>query len=938
MALLTSFHELAETLGSWSQDLERFGRDIEAGNAAGAADQYLDLWQEVHSATDAIRVAGLSEITEFVCFNARSLVDACHDGRMEPARIRALEGALPVLRRFLESPMDADSLGELITYLQQSDWPTPMGDDQAYTIMGRLLEQLQDIGQDDTADGSDAHSSGTESSPTDYDLVIPDDTHPQLVEAFFNEVPQLAEEFGQCVQRLTGSDGNRDDLVKAQRLSHTIKGSANITGVRGVATLMHGCEGLLETLYQHHTTPDTPLSEVLVETADCLAAQLEHLQGGGPAPTQARSLVEAMQQWHIDGAVNVPAGAALEESAVDGVTEAPRPEASSQTESLRVSAARIEDLLRQAGEVSIATVQLLGLSQVLGNRLDILVKQQSELWERLNTIQELVEVRGSSMVKNVAGEPARASEFDSLEMDEYNELYSATSFLAESIMDSREYTNQIREDFNRMRSMLKQQDLLSRELSENVMGTRMIPFNFIRSRLERVVRQTSRSTGKAVELSIEGDDVPVDRTVLDRLTDPLMHLLRNAVDHGLEEKHERLAAGKSETGHINIRVTRHGDNVSLTITDDGRGLDYAAIRRAGLQRGLIDDESTTISNEELTRFVLLPGFSTRSEATQISGRGIGMDVVNTAVIEQRGTVDIRSEPGAGIEIQIRVPMTLISVHTLLLRNEGVLLGVPSSSVQQLIFSDLGQWRRETDGELVFEFENRDHRVVTLSSLVGLETPGPGMDEPKPLPLLLVQGEREPYAVILEEMLDNRYLVVKRLGRYVPRIQGVIGGSILGDGSVAAVVDIRELLRHQSDVNAARLRDIGQQSRAEAGRELPSVLVVDDSVSTRRALSELVSDAGYRSETAIDGVDALDKIRREKPAAILVDMEMPRMNGIELTAHLRGDTSTADIPMIMITSRSADKHQRQAKHAGVDRYFTKPYHEDDLVAELHALIR
>ncbi|HSH41919.1 MAG TPA: response regulator, partial [Arenicellales bacterium] len=558
------------------------------------------------------------------------------------------------------------------------------------------------------------------------------------------------------------------------------------------------------------------------------------------------------------------------------------------------------------------------------------------MWERLNSIQELVEMRSLSSARTLAAAQSGVEPvFDSLEMDEYNELHSATSFLAESIMDTREYTSGIRDELARLKTMLKQQDVLSRELNETVMGTRMVPFRSLVPRLKRVVRQTARATGKSVDLEVQGEEVLVDSAVLNRLADPLMHMLRNAIDHGIESAGERTGAGKPAEGRVEVRVERHGDNVSLLVRDDGRGLDYERIRRTGLDKGLVRGDPSAMSEQELARLILVPGFSTRGEANQISGRGIGMDVVNSVVMEQRGTLDVESEPGRGMSVMIRVPMTLISVHTLLVRNAGVVLGIPSSSVQQLIFSDLGEWQRR-DGEVFFEFEEREYRVVPLSRLVGLDPAMPEIDGAKPVPLLLVQGEREASAVILEEVLDSRYLVVKRLGRYVPQTPGVIGGAILADGSVAGVVDVRELLRQRSEgLPAMRQRADGPV--VDRSRALPLVLVVDDSVSARRTLSELVADAGYRAATAVDGLAALSSIDQEKPAAILTDMEMPRMNGLELAAHLRADRATSAIPLLMITSRSTEKHRRQAETAGVDRYFTKPYQEDAVVEALNSVI-
>lgn len=930
---------LAGLIDDSAGELNGLSRRLLAGAGVDTAVAYADLWKRIHEDMEPANIGGLSEVSEFICFNARHLVDACREGRGSSEYVQAFDGILPLLKGFLESPLDADALGTLIYYLQHADWPVPMGEDQAYTIMGRLLEQLQE--EDDAAEEGESapQQAQPDSGGDEYRLSLPDDIHPQLADAFFNEVPQLSEEFTRHVERLADGAGSLDDVLRAQRLSHTIKGSSNVTGVPGTATLMHACEDLLESLHRRRTLPDAELGRTLMEVADCLASQLEFLRGEGPEPTQAKQLVSALQAYRPGTLVDTPPAPSPAAASAEAEAEEPVPEQGvrSLADSMRVPSSLIEDLLRKAGEVSISTVQLLGLHDTLRGRMDVLVKQQGLLWERLNAVQELVELKTISTTRSLAvARGGGDAVFDSLEMDEYNELHSAASFLAESVTDAREYTTQVRNDLNRLGAMLKQQDILSRELNETVMGTRMVPFRSVTSRLARVVRQTARSTAKSVELDVEGEDVLVDSAVLTRLTDPLMHLLRNAVDHGIEDPGERTRVGKPETGSVKVRVERHGDNVSLLISDDGRGLDYDRIREAAVARGLLQPGSDA-AEPDLTRLILVPGFSTRQAATQISGRGIGMDVVNSVVIEQRGTLDIESEPGRGTTVNIRVPMTLISVHTLLVRNSGVVMGIPSSSVQQLIFSDLGDWRYEGD-ETFFEFEERRHRVVWLSRLVGIDSPLPELEGSKPLPLLLVQGEREPYAVILEEVLDNRYLVVKRLGRYVPQLPGVIGGAILADGSIAGVVDIRELLRQQSEGLQGALQNIARTTGGDVKLDLPVVLVVDDSVSARRSLSELVSDAGYRSATAVDGLDALASIEREKPAAILMDMEMPRMNGLELAAHLRTGDGTRDIPMIMITSRSTEKHRRQAEIAGVNRYFTKPYQEDTLIDELRGLIR
>ncbi|HSH41841.1 MAG TPA: Hpt domain-containing protein, partial [Arenicellales bacterium] len=391
MSILQGVPGLAARIEASTGVLDRLAMEIaEHGEAAAAAD-YAEHWRSINDTAEAANMGGLSEVTEFIWFNAQRLVDACRDGSFEPEQVETLHGVVPMLQVFLAAPLDADGLGNLVCYLQQSGWPVPMGENQAYTVMGRLLEQLQEdedapaaaeqavagatgqpfsddeasgeavpgIGEPEDAGPAQEEDSGDED---EYRLGLPEDVHPQLADAFFNEVPQLAEQFSDHVQHLADG-GDRDDLLRAQRLAHTIKGSSNVTGVPAVATLMHACEDLLESLYERQAQPDRRLAEVLIESADCLAAQLDYLQGAGPAPEQTAALVDTLRTWQI-GAGDEPEPAVSPEPSA--LADADVPEPARQTaeqgtpESMRVSTALIEELLRQAGEVSISTVQLQG--------------------------------------------------------------------------------------------------------------------------------------------------------------------------------------------------------------------------------------------------------------------------------------------------------------------------------------------------------------------------------------------------------------------------------------------------------------------------------------------------------------------------------------------------------------------------------------------------
>lgn len=935
MSSFDAFPVLVEQIEETLRELDIISPDSGVGADTEKLFLYCDSWGRIHEAIEIAEIHGLSDITEFIHFNTLKLTDSAADGGHVTSQIRILRSAGPVLSSFLRNPLDSETLAKLIQYLQKPDWPVPMGEDQAYTVMAKLLDQMQDL-EEDAGGESEA-----ELSEEDFRLSIPEDIHPQLLQAFFDETPQLAERFSQHIENIVAGRGSADDLLQAQRFAHTIKGSSHVAGVPAISTLMHFSEDLLELLYKRGVMPSAELSHLLMEIADCLAAQTEFLREEGSAPENTRELVEQLRRSIQSDLGDQPL--AIQTTATEEDTEITDDAGAIEVkgslalaDSMRVSSELIEKLLRQAGEVSISTVQLEGLSSVISQRLKELSKHQALINDRMNALQELVELKNiPSFSGSTALSDSRDSQFDPLEMDEYNELHSATSFLGETVMDIREYINQLSNDFTQLRNMLKQQDVVSRELNDSVLGTRLVSFSAISPRLNRAARQTAHSTNKHIDFEIIGEEAMVDSAVLAKLTDPLMHLLRNAIDHGIESEDMRLAMSKPSSGSVRIEVERRGDNVSILISDDGRGLDYERIKAVAVERGFVNDASQ-LSDQDLARLILLPGFSTREETTHISGRGIGMDVVHASILDQRGTLNIESIPGSGTTVSILVPMTLISVHTLLVRIQGIIMGVPSSSVQQLIFSDLGEWEYRDD-ELKFIFEDREYSSANLSKLVGIQSTAPLQIPEKAVPLLLIQGELGSHAVFLEEVVDSRYLVLKRLGRYFPKISGVIGAAILGDGSVAAVLDVRELLRMQESGEAAAMSGVHLGVIAEQEKQLPAVLVVDDSVSARRSLAELVSDAGYRSMTAVDGMDALKNIQDDRPVAILLDLEMPRMNGLELAAHIRADTELSNIPLIMVTSRSTEKHRQQAMSAGVDRFITKPYQEDLLIQEINTLV-
>jgi chemosensory pili system protein ChpA (sensor histidine kinase/response regulator) len=517
-------------------------------------------------------------------------------------------------------------------------------------------------------------------------------------------------------------------------------------------------------------------------------------------------------------------------------------------------------------------------------------------------------------------------------MEPYNELHTVSHRLLEAVTDARELTQDTESRLISLGDVLTAQQKMQQESEETIMRTRMVPVKTIVPRLQRGIRQACRLTGKEAELMIGGAETLIDGNVLNSMLDPLMHMLRNAVDHGLESPERREHIGKTREGHIHLDFVREGNSILIRCRDDGAGLNYDAIREAALAQGLIRNHQA-LSDEEVARLILHPGFSTRSEATQISGRGIGMDVVYTRIQELKGSIHLSSTTNQGCRIELRLPVTLMSTHALLVRVGEDILAVSDRGIAQILYPGAGEIG-QVGNKTTYQLGNEIFEVTTLWDTIHLSAPQ--WDEQLALcPALLIrEASGRGLVMFVQAVLDSQTLVVKNLGRYIPELPGLVGATILGDGRVTPVLDLPELLN--APARGSKL--VAQQEGAAVSvqRHVQNALVVDDSLSARRALAEFVSDLGFEVQTASDGLEAVAILEQSVPDLLLVDLEMPRMNGLELTLHVRSCNETRHLPVIMITSRSTEKHRQNAHRAGVDRYVIKPFSEDDLAAHIEQL--
>lgn len=851
---------------------------------------------------------------------------------VSPAQQALLEQLPGRVSAYLAWPTDKSSCAALIDLLADAAWPAPIRAAEAPL----WIDALANVELQENTEQKQARQS--EATEEDVSLALPDDINAELLDGLLQELPMQTSAFTTAIERIVAGLGTSSDVSRAMRAAHTLKGAANTVGVRGIANLTHHLEDILVALSEESALPDRELAGMLVNAGDCLEAMSEALMGVGPPPEQARDVLQAVLDYanRIDRegidvvATTVVSTVEQEQSDVTAQKAANQDAAlpeHAQGQGLRVSAPVVDELLRLAGETLISNSQIQDRLRQTVKQAEAMQHQQQLFAQLVAELENLVDIRGIAAPQQQA---RNKDDFDPLEFDNFSELHTVTRRLIEASSDSQQILNQVNEQFTTLGDLLEVQQRLQMANQHAVIRTRLVPVSSIVSRLQRSVRQTCRLLDKQVELVITGDTTNIDSNVLSDLMDPLMHILRNAVDHGIDEPAARVAAGKPPVGRIELSFAREGNSIVVRCKDDGAGLDYEAIRRIAESKGMITPERNP-TPEELARLILVNGFSTRDETTQVSGRGIGMDVVYNRVLQMKGTLALNSERNLGLTVELRLPATLLSAHTLIVRHGEKLLAVSSRGVEDIHYVTLDQIEQIAT-QPVYRIGNAVHSLVKLEDLLAL--PGDRREADRlGFPVLLTRMDNGALsAVLVQEVIDGREVVLKNFGRYVPKIQGSIGAVILGDGSVAPVIDLVELLRVpvQHALTEQSASQMGATDQRHEASELRTALVVDDSLTARRAAAKVMKDAGYTVRTAIDGLEAVAILQNFVPDVMLVDMEMPRMNGLELTAHVRNAERTKHIPVIMITSRSTEKHRQQGKAAGVDVYLTKPFSDEVLL--------
>ena len=919
--------------------------------------QVAQLQRELHTLKGGARMAEISAVAD-LCHELETLYENISDGRL---------GIQPAIFDLLDRAHD--ELGMQLDAVRAAQAP-----ERADAMMAEIRRFLQGQAYAEVPDYIDDEAA-TETAPAavaaeTLHVEALDESDREILEIFLEEANELNEALDRALHDWEQEPDERAGPEEAQRVLHTLKGGARLAGLVRIGDLAHDFETDILRAQQGHISRDAAFFQGAYQRQDELIRLVDQvataLQGDGlvvlgeasltlapqpqmqspatPAaaePAKEQEVRQEVQQENPAASTNV---VPLRPAAPVTASKAPQPKAQQQArnkapqELVKVSADLLDSLVNLAGETSIGRGRLEQQVTDFAHTLDEMDMTLDRLRDQLRRLD--METEAQVLFRQERHGP-EYEDFDPLEMDRYSTIQQLSRALVESASDLLDLKETLSNKTRDAETLLLQQSRVNTELQEGLMKTRMVPFQRLVPRLRRIVRQVSLELDKQVELRVYNADGEMDRTILERMISPLEHMVRNAVDHGIETREQRASAGKPDVGNIDLEISRDGGDVLITMTDDGRGINLAAVRKKAIERGLMSDENE-LPNQEVLQFILQAGFSTAEAITQISGRGVGMDVVASEIKQMGGSVEIQSEAGVGTRFIVRLPFTVSVNRALMVKVGDDLYAVPLNNIQGIVRVPVGQMQalyEQPQAERKYSYAGTDYRIEYLGVMLENEASPKFSAQTMPLPVLLVRGTT-PFALQVDSLLGSREIVVKTLGPQFAGVMGVSGGTILGDGSVVIILDLPAMIRTQSSLEYQQAKLLDHQEaerRHELESRLPRILVVDDSVTVRKVTTRLLERNGMEVFTAKDGVDAMATLQDHKPDLMLLDIEMPRMDGFEVASLVRHDSRLKDIPIIMITSRTGDKHRERAMSIGVNEYLGKPFQEDILLSTMNRLL-
>src|SRR2546422_67451 len=814
-----------------------------------------------------------------------------------------------------------------------------------------------------------------------FDALPTDDEVPdEILEFFQPEAEEHLQVVSDCLISLEGNN-NPEEINKLFRAIHTVKGSAAQVGLRRLGAIAHRVEDLIGRLRDGEIEPSPAVVDLCLESVDVLKKTLHRqwtdetdMRTGVDSllgriaefaplePEEAGMSAESPNAAEAQHAKEIEATGASVKKASKQPAGGP-----STVKSVRIALARLDRMMNTVGELVINRTRMVGRVAELEKLVDTLSFSKERLQAKVAEFQEKYEFnrissnRGTGpwnpgttpqmLASAAAGDKSFWSEFSELEMDRYDDFNILSRSMAEISADVNEVLSQLEGFIGRVEGDIDEFTKLAHHLQDEITAARMVPIGTLYSRLSRAVRDAAKSTGKQVALDLSGSETELDNNIIQQISDPLVHLVRNSVAHGIEHSSERVGAGKAPTGNIMLRAYHRGNQIYIEVEDDGRGIDYERVKHSAIERSLVSPETADrLTERDLRQMLFHPGFSTAPVKTELAGRGVGLDVVRSNLNALNGEIDIQSTSGQGTKFTLKVPLTLIISPALFVRCGARNFALPLAVVEEIRRLRADEIE-DVGGKLLTKVRDVVTEVVRLDAYLGL----PPLEPVNGYFRMVVAnaGDRQ-IGLVVEEVLGKDEIVIKSLGEYCRRVKLFPGTTIAPDGSLILLIDLNRMVaaepgeRRAVQATASAARVFAPGAAAVARGTIPTeainrvqqervIVIADDSISARKFVGRMLEKAGYRVKLASDGLEAAELVAQHGCHLIITDLEMPRMTGYELMAQLRQSPSTRRIPVMVVTSRAGEKHRDRAVKEGAATFLTKPVQEEQLISAVEQLI-
>ena len=866
----------------------------------------------------------------------------------------------------------------------------------------RIEALLEDIPVALTTEPAFKLDAGRAGDPLPQDDEVP----AEVLEFFVPEAEEHLQTVTECLLVLE-TNPSPEQVHRLLRAMHTIKGSAAQVGLHRISYVAHRAEDLISRVREGELQPSARIIDICLEAVDILKKFLYHqwtdqeqmlrgvqtfsarisdmervpalvestpvqepvVRGGEEAPLRELDSDEAQLLAEYAAAREMAASAGRPDSKAE---ESQKPTLSvPHSRSVRVALERLDRMMNAVGELVINRTRMMGRVAELERLADVLTLSKTRMQEKVAEFQDKYEFSrihsGFKPTPLSPAEQARAdyfavsnqSDFTELEMDRYDDFSILARSLTEISADITEVLAQLANFVRRVDTDIDEFTKLAHRLQDEITEARMVPIGNLYTRLSRTVRDAAKAAGKRVELLLEGSDTELDNNIIQQISDPLIHLVRNAVAHGIEREEDRYQSGKSDFGTVTVRAYHRGNHIFIEVEDDGRGIDYEKVRKLAVEYGIVySEQAASLSKAELLEILFQPGFSTSPHKTELAGRGVGLDVVRSNLAQLNGDIEVHSEKGRYTRFTLRVPLTLIISQALFVRCGKTMFAVPLTFVEEVRRVKANEIE-EVDGKLRTRVRDNMVDVVRVDVTLGLDPVQPVNGYYR---IVMVNTATRQAALVVEDVVRKDEIVIKSLGNYMKRLKMFPGATIAPDGSLILLLDVNRLvafeaMEHRQTIgfetavatptpSAARIFAPGAEAVArgtlpqQAIDTVPEeklVVLVDDSISVRKFVGRMLEKAGYRVKLAADGMEALEVIAQSKCDLVVTDLEMPRTNGYELLAHLRQNPQTHGIPIMVVTSRAGAKHRDRAMKEGASAFLTKPVQEEHFLASVGRLI-